>query len=150
MTKNLKGTYCLLIALKKDSKIMVGKIGRINFKSGYYVYTGSALNSLVSRLKRHLSSEKKVFWHIDYLLDSVDAEIVEIVFAVDSGKWECLLADQISENADLSVPKFGCSDCRCLSHLFFFNDIDESKDTCLNGFKKLDLKPKLLDDLKNM
>ena len=50
MTKKiLKGTYCLIIHLRKDTSIEVGKRGLINFSKGYYVYVGSALNSLESR-----------------------------------------------------------------------------------------------------
>ena len=64
----LKGTYCLIIQLKKDSRIEIGKLGLLNFDKGYYVYVGSALNSLEARLERHLKTEKKLFWHVDYLL----------------------------------------------------------------------------------
>jgi len=77
MTKKiiLKGTYCLIIYLRKDTTIEIGKRGSINFRRGYYIYVGSALNSLESRLKRHLSHNKKLFWHVDYLLNSSNAGI---------------------------------------------------------------------------
>ncbi|MGZ7049923.1 MAG: GIY-YIG nuclease family protein, partial [Methanobacterium sp.] len=61
-------TYCLLINLNVDSEISVGKLGKLNFKKGFYVYVGSALNSIDARIKRHLKNDKKLFWHIDYLL----------------------------------------------------------------------------------
>ena len=65
----MKGCYCLIINLDKNSEIRIGrKLGKIKFKKGTYVYVGSAMNSLESRLKRHLSDEKKMHWHIDYLL----------------------------------------------------------------------------------
>lgn len=150
MTENLKGTYCLVIELNRDSQISVGKLGRIHYKRGYYVYVGSALNSLKSRLKRHLSSDKKIFWHVDYLLDDSNAEIVEIVFAVDNGRWECKLGDMICAEADDRVPNFGCSDCKCRSHLFYFQELDKSIKTCVNSLKMMNLKPRLLDDLKRM
>lgn len=150
LTKNLKGTYCLVVELENDSQISVGKLGRIDFKKGYYVYVGSALNSLKSRLKRHLSSEKKIFWHVDYLLDDPNSKIVEIVFAVDGGRWECSLGDMISTEADVQISNFGCSDCRCRSHLFYFKNEDKSIQTCINSLKIMKLKPKLLDDLKRM
>lgn len=54
----MKGCYCLIIKLEKNEKIKIGKLGSINFKKGHYVYVGSAMNSLESRLKRHLSDEK--------------------------------------------------------------------------------------------
>jgi Uri superfamily endonuclease len=142
----LKGTYCLIIHLMADTIIEVGKLGSINFKSGYYVYVGSALNSLESRLKRHLSSNKKLFWHVDYLLSSSNAEIDEIVFAVDDGKWECNLASEISMYGH-EISGFGCSDCKCSSHLFHFNNLEISIKTCLKAFNRNKLKPKMLDNL---
>ena len=60
----MKGCYCLTIHLKNAKKIKVGKLGMINFKKGYYVYVGSAMNSLESRLKRHLSEDKKLLCNI--------------------------------------------------------------------------------------
>jgi len=148
MTKKiiLKGTYCLIIQLRDDAIIEVGKKGLIDFKMGYYVYVGSALNSLETRLKRHLSNNKKLFWHIDYLLNSSSAEIKEIVFAVNESKWECMLASKISSNG-AEIHGFGCSDCKCESHLFRFDEIEVSIKTCLDAFKTLELEPKMLDDL---
>jgi Uri superfamily endonuclease len=142
----LKGTYCLIIHLKNDSQVKVGKLGPINFKEGYYVYVGSALNSLESRLKRHLSSNKKIFWHVDYLLNSDDAELVDIVFAVDNGKWECTLASEIS-NEGSEIKGFGCSDCKCSSHLFHFIALDKSIEVATKGFTNNSLNPKKLVDL---
>ena len=55
-----KGNYCLLIHMKKDSKIKIGAKGFIFFKKGYYVYVGSALNTLSKRIERHLSIDKKI------------------------------------------------------------------------------------------
>ena len=151
MTKKiiLKGTYCLIIHLSEDSTIEVGKKGFIDFKRGYYVYVGSALNSLESRLKRHLKRSKKLFWHVDYLLNCNNAELDEIVFAVDYGKWECKVAVEISKKGD-EILGFGCSDCKCRSHLFHFNEFEECVETCFNSFKKLSLKPHKLDELKKL
>ena len=147
MTKNiLKGTYCLIIQLRDDNVIEIGKKGPINFKMGYYVYVGSALNSLETRLKRHLSKNKKLFWHVDYLLNCSSAEIKEIVFAVNNGKWECMLASKISCSG-VEIHGFGCSDCKCDSHLFRFDEIEISIKTCCDAFKTLELEPKMLDDL---
>ncbi len=149
MTKKiiLKGTYCIIIQLKEKTTIEVGKKGHITFKKGYYVYVGSALNSLKSRLKRHLSSNKKLFWHVDYLLASSNAKIIDIVFAVDEGKWECHLASKIANKGD-PILGFGCSDCKCSSHLFQFEEIEKSIKTCVNAFKIINLEPKMLDDLE--
>jgi len=143
----LKGTYCLIIHVNSDITIQIGKKGSFDFGKGFYVYVGSALNSLESRLKRHLSEDKKLFWHVDYLLDDLNVELVEIVFAVDNDKWECALASEVGLEG-VEIKGFGCSDCKCLSHLFKFDDLDESVDICINSFKKLLLEPKKLEDFK--
>jgi Uri superfamily endonuclease len=151
MTKKiiLKGTYCLIIYLRKDTTIEIGKRGSINFRRGYYIYVGSALNSLESRLKRHLSHNKKLFWHVDYLLNSSNAGIEEIVFAVDEGKWECVLAAEVSKEG-VEIGCFGCSDCKCNSHLFYFDELEESTAVCINSFKRISLEPNKFDDLKEI
>ena len=145
----LKGTYCLIIHLKKDNNIKIGKLGQINLKKGYYVYVGSALNSLESRLKRHMSSNKKIFWHVDYLLDSEDSELLDIIFAVDNRKWECTLAQEISKEGT-AIIGFGCSDCKCGSHLFNFDVLEESVYVTTESFTKNSLNPKRLVDLDNI
>ncbi len=63
-----KGFYQLILYKDKESKIKIGKKGDANFPEGYYIYTGSALNGLEGRIKRHLRKHKEKFWHIDYLL----------------------------------------------------------------------------------
>jgi Uri superfamily endonuclease len=142
----LKGSYCLIIHVSRDITLQIGKLGMFDFGKGFYVYVGSALNSLVGRLKRHLSDDKKLFWHVDYLLVDSNVELVEIVFAVDDGKWECSLASEVGL-VGVEVKGFGCSDCKCSSHLFKFDDLDGSVDVSINSFKKLLLEPKNLEDL---
>ena len=139
----LKGTYCILINLKDESAISIGKIGKTGFQKGYYAYVGSALNSLEGRIKRHISSDKKLYWHIDYFLAHKNTEIVEILYAIDNQKWECKLANNIAIGC-VGVNKFGCSDCKCDSHLFYSTNHDDLKKTCLNAFKKLKLNPEML------
>lgn len=55
----MKGSYILVIQLKEDQKIQIGKLSRIHFSKGLYVYIGSALNGLEQRLNRHLRKGKK-------------------------------------------------------------------------------------------
>jgi len=138
-----KGTYCLLIHLKTDSEISIGKLGRIDFKKGYYFYVGSALNSLEGRIRRHLRDQKKLFWHIDYLLAQKNAEIVDVIFAINDSKWECKIALEIARKGHV-IENFGCSDCKCDSHLFFFKDCSYLDDICENAFLSFNLKPKHL------
>jgi len=136
----LKGTYCILIDLKEDSRITIGKLGEIYFPEGYYVYVGSALNSLEGRVKRHLSSNKKLHWHIDYFLASANTEIVEVIYTIADGRWECSLAQEIAKNST-GTSNFGCSDCKCDSHLLYFRSFADSERYCLMAFNALNLIP---------
>ena len=54
----VKGTYCLCINVEEDIKIRVGALGDIIFTKGAYIYVGSALNSLIPRLDRHLKHSR--------------------------------------------------------------------------------------------
>lgn len=72
----MKGCYCLIISLSKSQKLNIGSLYQNHkFKKGWYVYIGSAMNSLVPRIKRHLSDDKKMHWHIDYLLKNENATV---------------------------------------------------------------------------
>lgn len=134
-----KGTYCLLINLKHDAKIAIGKLGKLEFKKGEYVYVGSALNSLEPRIKRHLSSQKKLHWHVDYLLTHKDAEIMDVIYTICDFKVECEVAKIIAEEG-VGIANFGCSDCKCDSHLFYF-ELDDLEGYCQESYKKLGLNP---------
>jgi len=112
----MKGSYILIIKLDRDKKIKVGKLGDIRFKRGYYLYVGSALNGLEGRLKRHLSKNKRMHWHVDYLLN--EGRIVNIYVKIGERKEECEIASYFSRKYH-SIDDFGSSDCKCKSHLFF-------------------------------
>lgn len=113
------GTYCLVLRVDLSRLIRVGRLGAAKFPSGYYVYVGSALNGLRQRIARHLSSEKSLHWHIDYLLQH--AAIVGVRSTLSSMKLECLLSGRIREICrEIPVKGFGSSDCRCPAHLFYF------------------------------
>jgi Uri superfamily endonuclease len=109
-------TYCLIIHCN-GGKIKIGKLGRITFKRGYYIYVGSGL----FRIERHYRKEKKLKWHIDYLLRK--ARIIG--FAL-SKKKECNVARKFSKKF-ISIEKFGCSDCKCKSHLFYSSSMKKIK-----------------------
>ncbi|MDY9923563.1 GIY-YIG nuclease family protein [Methanobacterium sp.] len=142
----LKGTYCLLINLNKNQSIEIGKKGEIQFKKGCYVYVGSALNSLEGRIKRHLRQNKKMHWHVDYLLDSPHTQVTEVFYSDDGVKHECELAVQVALKR-AEIKGFGCSDCKCQAHLFYFQNESQATLNCLDGFKKLKLEVKTLEDL---
>jgi Uri superfamily endonuclease len=114
----MKGSYSLVLHLPENKKLTVGKLGDFPFPAGYYLYFGSALNSLEGRLRRHLARDKKQHWHID-CLTSV-ARIVQIWWAIDDKRLECSWTQRSLEKSKTSVPipGFGSSDCRsCPAHL---------------------------------
>jgi len=112
----MRGSYLLVMELKNDEVISVGKLGEINFNKGYYVYTGSALNGLDQRIQRHLRKHKKTHWHIDYFLKQTN--IIDAFYKENKTREECIIARKFEKEL-ISVPDFGCSDCTCKSHLFY-------------------------------
>ena len=116
------GIYTLIIKLSKKKEIKIGRLGTFVFPKGYYVYTGSAQNGLEKRINRHLSSEKKLHWHIDYLL--CYAKVIKVVRYVGRND-ECELNNvtRQSTGATQIVKKFGSSDCNCVTHLYYFENI---------------------------
>ena len=114
---NRKGTYVLAISLGSDQDIEVGALGILHFEKGLYCYVGSALGGLDSRVSRHQRKDKVLKWHADYITtraDSVDAYI-----SYPDYIEECDLA-KMAEDAGMepSYKGFGCSDCKCDTHLF--------------------------------
>jgi Uri superfamily endonuclease len=113
----LKGIYVLIIQVNEDIKVDVGALGRVTFTKGVYAYVGSAQINMKQRINRHLKSEKRKFWHIDYLLDNATVKIVNVFFKEADKAEECKTAKTIGERNE-PVVGFGCSDCNCKSHLF--------------------------------
>jgi Uri superfamily endonuclease len=117
-----KGIYCLVLS-GGGSLIRIGAIGEQFFPQGYYVYAGSALGpgGLSARVGRHITTAKfpgsKTHWHIDHLLHHPSFRLVAVYCAETEEPLECKLARGIGGDG---MRRFGCSDCGCASHLFFF------------------------------
>jgi Uri superfamily endonuclease len=116
------GVYCLIIKLLQRCHIKIGCLGTFHFPAGFYVYVGSAQNNLKRRIGRHLRQEKKIRWHIDYLLRY--GEVASVHTYAGGRDMECVLSHKIGNLKDASLPVkgFGSSDCSCYSHLYFFQD----------------------------
>ncbi len=123
----MKGIYILLIFLNKDEEIRVRALGNINFINGFYTYVGSSQNNLEKRILRHLSKDKKLFWHIDYLINSKNIEILSVFYKNAEKFSECKTAEILNKYY-LPIKNFGSSDCKCISHLFFLNNPDKLYD----------------------
>jgi sugar fermentation stimulation protein A len=115
-----RGSYLLLIRLEQEKTITVGKLGPRTFTAGYYVYAGSAMNGLRSRIARHLRRKKQFHWHIDYLTAAADA--ITPVPIISSERLECALAKALSALSEKTLTGFGSTDCRCPAHLFYFTE----------------------------
>lgn len=130
-------TYILLIQISQNSKVHIGSLKEIKFKKGFYVYIGSAKTNLHKRIERHFKKEKKFHWHIDYLLSHDFAEVKEVW--ITHKYSECDIANILYTNGFTFIKKFGSSDCRCKSHLFYIgeNTGDFKKITHRFNFKHL-------------
>lgn len=113
----MKGVYILLLRLNKSFRARIGSLGNIEFSIGHYAYVGSAQNNLEKRIERHLTKNKKKFWHIDYLLSKRFVNILKVFYKKSSRKEECKIAKRLN-NIAKPIKNFGCSDCNCTSHLF--------------------------------
>ena len=111
-----KGNYMVVLRLKKGCKLVVGSLGEVSFRGGYYVYVGSAMRNLTKRIQRHQRKKKKLFWHIDHLREH--AEFCVALPVRSGNSLECDIAKRIKEISDWSIPGFGASDCTCGTHLF--------------------------------
>jgi len=111
-----QGSYLLILNLKRNRKIDVGKLGKVHFRKGFYIYVGSAMANLCKRMNRHRHLRKRHHWHIDEL--RAVAEFHSVLAIRSSERLECEVAKGMSEIAEWSVPRFGSTDCSCDTHLF--------------------------------
>jgi sugar fermentation stimulation protein A len=106
--------------LTRDRKLLIGGLGEVWFRKGYYLYVGSAKMNLSKRIERHRRIIKKYHWHIDSLREAAEYHAALPVRASDD--LECGIASALGKVAEWSVPGFGSSDCGCGSHLFGMTD----------------------------
>ena len=115
------GTYVLILCALGNRKIMVGKLGSLMIRQGFYLYVGSAFGpgGLRARVCHHLGQSRAPHWHIDYLRAGV--QLKEVWFSHDPFHRECAWAKilGITDGASIPLKGFGVSDCGCPSHLFY-------------------------------
>jgi sugar fermentation stimulation protein A len=114
------GSYLLILESKNSNVLSVGSLGHLHFTRGYYVYVGSAMKGLSGRLRRHRLQNKRVRWHIDYLLPHVSA--IKQLPIRSTFRLECLVSSEMARIAQGCVRGFGCTDCSCSSHLYYFEE----------------------------
>ncbi len=111
-----RGSYLLILILKRSRKIPIGKLGVLRFRKGFYIYVGSAMVRLSQRVERHRHLRKRPHWHIDAL--RAKSQFHSALMIRSSTRLECEIAEALSGISEWSVRGFGCSDCSCKSHLF--------------------------------
>ena len=113
------GTYGLVLSSSNRATVAIGRRRRLQIEPGYYVYVGSARGpgGLRARLTRHCREQKATHWHVDYLAPHTDP--VSVWYRVGPEHAEHQWAAAFGEMDAMTMqPGFGCSDCRCDSHLF--------------------------------
>ena len=114
----MKGVYIPIISVSGNVNARIGAKGVMRFEKGTSAYVGSAQNNSEKRIARHLGRvKKKKFWHIDYLLDSPRVRIRKVLTKEAMKTEECRIADLLCREGS-PILSFGCSDCKCKSHLF--------------------------------
>lgn len=118
MIENKPGTYILVIELTQAQTVTAGRRGPVLLPAGLFAYVGSAHGpgGLAARLRRHARQEKRLHWHIDYLL--AVASLNGALYRADPVRLECRWAAAIQQQALAPILNFGASDCHCDTHLF--------------------------------
>lgn len=124
----VRGTYALILASELNLSIRVGALGKIELCPGFYIYVGSAFGpgGLRARISRHMKRSKKLHWHVDYL--RAHMRLTAVCYdgypAVQEHNWSYAL--QKSPRLQSPFPRFGASDCSCVSHLFYSETVQSS------------------------
>jgi Uri superfamily endonuclease len=114
----MKGSYFLVIRLDEDKTVHTKARGFF-LRRGYYVYVGSAMNSLEKRVVRHFGRKKKLHWHIDYLLK--EAELLRAYLIPSEIRLEERLSLEVSKYGE-PVHGFGAGDVRVSTNLYRFEE----------------------------
>ncbi|MHA3962224.1 MAG: GIY-YIG nuclease family protein [Candidatus Thorarchaeota archaeon SMTZ1-45] len=149
----MKGAYVLIIRVKQPVSVQIKSLGNISFDPGEWIYIGSAMGdgstSLENRLERHFRKDKTIYWHIDYLLDSV-AELVEAIWTRSSRSIECDLVHLIDSHNDfIAGPNgFGSSDCKrgSSTHIYFYQGNNILRIVLIQSFQALGFQPSFTQD----
>ena len=117
--KSDPGTYALILQSHSKANVQIGQWGEIELRPGYYIYVGSAFGpgGIKARVERHWRTDKRKHWHIDYLRKYVTP--FEAWISYETERLEHQWAQIIYDMPEMvPIQGFGCSDCRCFSHLF--------------------------------
>lgn len=115
------GTYALVLRCAKAAVVRAGGLGRLRLQPGFYVYLGSALGpgGVRARVAHHRKVSARPRWHIDYLRAHLKLE--RVWYCYDTRRREHQWAEvmKTAPGASPAMARFGASDCRCDTHLYF-------------------------------
>jgi len=142
-----KGIYTLIFQ-SEGCRLSIGALGNRHFSPGWYGYIGSAHGSGgFARVRRHVTltvrCNRNPHWHIDYLLMDSRFHLQSAICGCTTEDKECYLAKSFSTDA---VKDFGCSDCSCTSHLFFWEN--DPMEEIISAFRVLGITP-VIKTIKN-
>ncbi len=116
------GTYVLFLVCSSVRWTQVGRLGGLQTQPGYYAYVGSAFGpgGISARVAHHARLSSRRHWHIDYLRQL--SRPVSCWYTHDPIQREHEWAASVASLPLAMIPLvgFGCSDCRCCSHLIWF------------------------------
>lgn len=115
-----RGSYLLILYLRRSRNLSIGRLGEISFPRGFYIYVGSAMRGLRKRIERHRHARKRPHWHIDALRAA--AEFRSALPIRSSARLECDIAEALGGIGQWEIPGFGSTDCTCRTHLFGMTD----------------------------
>jgi sugar fermentation stimulation protein A len=115
-----RGSYLLVLENDREKELQIGNLGMLLFPKGYYVYAGSGMNSLDSRVSRHRRKRKNNHWHIDYITPE-HMSIRRTYLIRRRDRIEPKMVRSIRSISSDAIPGFGASDSCEKSHLLYFH-----------------------------
>ena len=125
-----RGTYIMMLDADNDRRITIGRRMTIDVRPGRYLYVGSAFGpgGVRARVNRHFRNAGICRWHVDYLRRFTRPAGALVCYGArdTEHRWARALDDAGLQ----AVTGFGCSDCRCRTHLYMTGD-DQNIDRLL-------------------
>jgi Uri superfamily endonuclease len=118
-----KGTYIIILSVKRGGHIRIGRLGIFEIAEGYYAYVGSAHGSggMKARIRYHIQRVDKPRWHIDYFKQL--AVPIEVWFTTAGLRLEKNWAEIMNNWSwfNKTIAGFGSSDYHRghVTHLFY-------------------------------
>lgn len=107
--------------MQVDSNVNIeAKARSWELQPGIYVYIGSGMGGLTSRVKRHLTVGKKKHWHIDFLLPH--AKVLGALLLPSNKREEDFWSMLVCEHSTEAIEGFGSSDRNTVANLYRLKD----------------------------